>query len=218
MARTPDPQLAAKRRGQILGAALRCFARKGFHQTTMHEIAAEATLSAGALYRYFKSKSELIIAIAEADCQEFRAPLLPENAQENAGDDFFSRLAAATEAWIARLRQNDKALVAEVIAEAARDPELAARLAGADAPMRAAIADLIRDGKTRGDIDPALNVEEAVRVVVLALDGTVLRLLVFAPETARVVIDDVNHLLRRYFAPVGAAQSRKVRLRAERAA
>src|SRR5512135_3056755 len=48
------------RRQQIIDAAYRCFARRGFHQTTMREIYEEAKLSPGAVYHYFASKEEII--------------------------------------------------------------------------------------------------------------------------------------------------------------
>jgi AcrR family transcriptional regulator len=50
------------RRQEIIHAAYRCFARKGFHQATMRDIYAEAGLSAGAIYHYFTSKEEIIEA------------------------------------------------------------------------------------------------------------------------------------------------------------
>jgi AcrR family transcriptional regulator len=53
------------RRTQILLAACTCFASKGFHQTTVRDICKEAGLSAGAVYGYFKSKDEIIEALAE---------------------------------------------------------------------------------------------------------------------------------------------------------
>lgn len=56
---------AAARREQILSAAQRCFARKGFHATSMNDVFAQAGLSAGAVYSYFKSKDEIIVAMAE---------------------------------------------------------------------------------------------------------------------------------------------------------
>ena len=63
------PQVSAEyrqaRREQILAAARRCFARNGFHQTSMDDLLAEAGLSAGGLYRYFRSKDEIIAAIAQ---------------------------------------------------------------------------------------------------------------------------------------------------------
>ncbi|MGW4716810.1 TetR/AcrR family transcriptional regulator [Nocardia sp. NPDC004260] len=53
-----------RRRQQIMDAARRCFARKGFYETSMQDVFAESGLSAGAVYRYFKSKDELITALA----------------------------------------------------------------------------------------------------------------------------------------------------------
>ncbi|MEV6322389.1 TetR/AcrR family transcriptional regulator [Nocardia sp. NPDC051787] len=53
-----------RRRQQILDAARKCFASKGFHETSMQDVFAESGLSAGAVYRYFKSKDELIAALA----------------------------------------------------------------------------------------------------------------------------------------------------------
>jgi AcrR family transcriptional regulator len=53
------------RRDQILAAALKCFSRDGFHQTTMADIVRELGLSQGTLYLYFKSKDDLIAAIAD---------------------------------------------------------------------------------------------------------------------------------------------------------
>lgn len=52
------------RREQILMAALTCFAKNGFHHTTMKDICQQADLSPGAVYSYFASKDELIEAIA----------------------------------------------------------------------------------------------------------------------------------------------------------
>ena len=52
-----------RRRQQILDAARSCFIRKGVHATSMQDIFTESGLSAGAVYRYFKSKNEIIEAI-----------------------------------------------------------------------------------------------------------------------------------------------------------
>ncbi len=53
-------EYALARRQQIIDAAYRCFARKGFHQATMRDIYEEAELSPGAVYHYFASKEEII--------------------------------------------------------------------------------------------------------------------------------------------------------------
>ncbi len=52
------------RREQILIAAWKCFSRKGFHSTSMADVIREAGLSAGAVYLYFRSKDEIIVAVA----------------------------------------------------------------------------------------------------------------------------------------------------------
>lgn len=53
------------RRAQILAAARTCFLEKGLHNTSMQDLIKEAGLSVGAVYRYFRSKDEIIGAIAE---------------------------------------------------------------------------------------------------------------------------------------------------------
>jgi AcrR family transcriptional regulator len=52
------------RREQILIAAWKCFSRNGFHSTSMADVIREAGLSAGAVYLYFRSKDDIIVAVA----------------------------------------------------------------------------------------------------------------------------------------------------------
>jgi TetR/AcrR family transcriptional repressor of uid operon len=52
------------RRTQILDAAVICFAKRGFHQASMHDISTEAGISVGLIYRYFENKEEVIAAMA----------------------------------------------------------------------------------------------------------------------------------------------------------
>jgi AcrR family transcriptional regulator len=58
-------QLAAARREQILDAAVRVFAQKGFHLTTIKDIGKDASLSEGTIYNYFENKTALLIGILE---------------------------------------------------------------------------------------------------------------------------------------------------------
>jgi len=59
----PREDVSETRKSQILDAAATVFARLGFHQARMDDIAAEARLSKGALYLYYKSKDAIIFAI-----------------------------------------------------------------------------------------------------------------------------------------------------------
>ena len=63
MPKVTEAHRAARRR-QVLDAAAACFARQGFHRTTMRDIVSEADLSPGAVYGYFASKADIIEAIA----------------------------------------------------------------------------------------------------------------------------------------------------------
>ncbi|WP_280396904.1 TetR/AcrR family transcriptional regulator [Nocardia carnea] len=72
MPRVSDEHLE-RRRQQILDAARICFVRKGFHQTSMQDVFTESGLSAGAVYRYFKGKDELVVALASTAAGDIRA-------------------------------------------------------------------------------------------------------------------------------------------------
>ncbi|WP_214326371.1 TetR/AcrR family transcriptional regulator [Nonomuraea sediminis] len=58
----------AERREQILGAATRAFASRGYAATSLDDVAAEAGISRVILYRHFESKNELYRAILERAC------------------------------------------------------------------------------------------------------------------------------------------------------
>jgi AcrR family transcriptional regulator len=61
----PRPDVSEERRDQILESAIKVFTRKGFADTRMDDVAADSGLSKGLLYWYFKSKEEVILAIAD---------------------------------------------------------------------------------------------------------------------------------------------------------
>src|SRR3954468_14129367 len=69
----PTPAVASlDRNAQILDAAVICFARKGFHLTSMHDISAEAGISVGLIYRYFQNKEAVIAAMADQHKKEIQ--------------------------------------------------------------------------------------------------------------------------------------------------
>src|SRR5262245_18262311 len=136
MPRVSDEYLE-QRRQQILDAASRCFARKGFYETSMQDVFRESGLSAGAVYRYFKSKNDLIRAISgrilarvagilEGTLAEDQAPGLDEIAgrlaavvQELSGEDGPARIGPA--AWAAALHDPGVAvIVRDVLGELRR--------------------------------------------------------------------------------------------------
>jgi AcrR family transcriptional regulator len=64
MARFTETQKEGRRQ-EILAAALRCFARNGFHSTTIADIVRESSVSQGTFYLYFETKDDVIAALAD---------------------------------------------------------------------------------------------------------------------------------------------------------
>jgi len=58
----PPRRSSEARKEQILAAAILLFGRDGYHRTTMQDVAAEADVSVGLIYQYFKDKEDLLFA------------------------------------------------------------------------------------------------------------------------------------------------------------
>ncbi|MDJ0705879.1 MAG: TetR/AcrR family transcriptional regulator [Leptolyngbyaceae cyanobacterium MO_188.B28] len=99
------------RRDQILAAAIRCFCRLGYQGTTMRDIFTESELSAGAVYNYFRSKEEIIQAVAEQTRAVDRANLEPKDLSPESAvatlprliELYFGDLEAARQSGMARM-------------------------------------------------------------------------------------------------------------------
>jgi TetR/AcrR family transcriptional regulator, transcriptional repressor of aconitase len=118
MPKVSEEHLAARRR-QILDAALVCFARQGFHGTPMQAIFDESGLSPGAVYRYFKSKEEIVEAIAT---ETIGFAMAMESGDSGRPDEVLGRLLDAIET--APLRDQRVRLALQVWAEAALNPRV----------------------------------------------------------------------------------------------
>jgi len=163
------------RRQQIIEAAYRCFAHKGFHQATMRDIYSEAGLSPGAIYHYFKSKDEIIEASFAFDYQ--RSLHVFEHAAENPDpreaidqliDFFFTGLesAAALGADRVNIQGWGEALV---------NPRLLAPLRDTFHDFRDRLAQLVRRGQTAGAVAPHINPEAAGEVILSSFLGLYLQ-------------------------------------------
>jgi AcrR family transcriptional regulator len=172
MPRLADPALPKRRRLQILEAARVCFRERGFRQTTIEEICAEARISPGALYRYFDSKADLVAAIA-LDARAAAEAMLDRLTNAEGLIDGLARMARAFFATFER--EGDAALLADIWAEAARDPLLAGALRQRDRIAVGRVAAAIEKASTSGTVYPALNPEDAAETLIAALEGLALR-------------------------------------------
>lgn len=123
------------RRQQILDAASDRVRQSGFHGASMADIAKAAGLSVGQIYRYFENKEAIIAAIVAQDLAEMREKFA--ELESRPGDLLDVIGAHMPEAIDKCYDQRRSALVLEVLAEAARNPKVAAIVRAADAQERA---------------------------------------------------------------------------------
>ena len=141
------------KRRQLLDAAVRVFARKGFHASRVGDIAEEAGVAHGLLYHYFKSKDEVLQAVFQENWSLLVSRIASvEETDEPAADQLRHISAIVLRTW---LHLPD--VVRVVVQEFGRSPELAERIGELTLPIDAlqrVIARGIESGEFRRDIDP----------------------------------------------------------------
>jgi AcrR family transcriptional regulator len=197
------PERREAKRAQIVAAARRCFARGGFHQTSMPDIAAAAGVSAGAPYRYFASKEEIILAIA-ADA--FRLIFEPmERVAEAADTPSFGDLVAASLQALSAETVTDAAgqvvpveellqCVVQTWSELLRDDGVHARAFQGFEGVRRSIADALRRGQAAG-AEHTVEPESGARAVIALLHGFLLQRVAFGLTDTAGFTDAVRGLL-----------------------
>ena len=193
--RRANVQLQADRRFEILRAAQTCFARSGFHQTSMQEICIEAGMSPGNLYRYFRSKEEIIAGIAERD----RADAAEQFAAVGKGD-FFDGLAALAQHHLVERSAEEVALCAEIMAESRRNPAVARIYQDMEADVRERFTTMLRSAAERGEIQD-IDFDGTVTVLFALADGLSWRRAVEPTFNAEAVMPIVLGMVRQLLNP-----------------
>jgi AcrR family transcriptional regulator len=163
------------RRTQILDAAARCFARDGFHAATMEDVLAECGLSAGAVYRYFRGKVEIVEALA-------RERHLREREALRAGTDgapLVEELRALARRFFAGLddpaERAQRRLGVQIWAEALRSDTLLQLVRhGLDQPL-GHLRRRLRQAQARGELSRSLDVDATARALIALFQGFLLQ-------------------------------------------
>ena len=158
-------------RDELLTAALRVFARRGYRQAGVDEIAAAAGYSKGALYWHFSGKEELLLALLE---ERIDAPMREMVALlESAPPDRDMSMEASRE-FARRLssRRDAVLLEREYWSLAIRDPELRARYTERQTELRGTLAGAL-EARARhlGTPDLPMPAEDVARVVMSIIGG-----------------------------------------------
>ena len=163
------------RRQQVLEAATECFAEKGFHRTTIQDIVRASGLSAGAIYRYFESKDDIIQAIAdEGHLIEWQA--IRQATDLQAGVDTLRRLARSFfEPLLEPTEKQRRRVGIETWAEALHSPSvLATTREGVNEPLRLFTA-ILANARDRGEVPADIDPEALGRMMIAVFQGFVLQ-------------------------------------------
>jgi AcrR family transcriptional regulator len=183
MARMPQEHLEARRR-QILDAARRCFIRNGFHTTSMQDVLAEAELSVGAVYRYFKGKDDIIAAIAAEALAEVAASFDTRDADEPPRlDDIVDLVLQVEKPPLAGSPESARLLV-QIWSEALRSPELAAQLTDVMVATCRVLGSLVAQHQERGLLPGDVPAEQVAAVLIALVDGFMVQRAVYGDADA----------------------------------
>jgi AcrR family transcriptional regulator len=157
---------AEETRARLVAAAAEVFAERGVDGTRVAEVARRAGVTTGAIYAHFGTKAELL-------SEAIRAHGSPELARLLAGDDVdvVAALRAAGHS-LHHTERAQRALAAEAIATARRDPAMAKEIASGIATREAVLARALRRARAAGRVDATLDPAAIARLATLLALGS----------------------------------------------
>lgn len=160
------------RQAQILSAAMVCFAKRGFHQASMHDISAEAGISVGLIYRYFENKEAVISAMAHRHKAEIQEML--ERARQAPG-----LLESLEILFTAHCCENapqvEAAFVVDLFAEASRNPRMADLVRDVSRTAMEGVTELIARATRNADLLHGLTPRQLAELIFVVNDGMLMR-------------------------------------------
>lgn len=174
---THEPAIA--RRNTILQAAISCFIRKGFHATSMRDIAQASSVSLGNLYNYFPGKDALIAEVANQEQTELQ-PLRHE--LEQMASPTLVHVQGFLSAYAALCCQKDWAILsAECLSEIARNPALAPKFDNNRQQLLQTLAHALDRGASKGVFSLAAPACLIAQTLLDAVESEALRHALSAP-------------------------------------
>ena len=179
---------AELRRQQILDAAAECFRKSGFHGASMSEIAKSFGMSAGHIYNYFESKEAIIEAMVKRDLDQ----ALERIAKIQGEKDILKAMLGTVDDSVQRKIDRSE-LDTEILAEAARNPKIAATVQCTDAVIRDKVIHLIKGVQPSKDAAPCeLNLAAKSTILMALFDGLQIR----AIRDPGMKTDDIARVLK----------------------
>lgn len=172
------PKISAEKRQarelQILDAATRCFARYGFHRTSMEDIVRESGLSPGAIYCYFRGKHEIVEAIS-IQRHASDSELLTSLASSPSLREALGRLGLKLIVMLQDPREKERRKVSiQFWAESLLDERIR-KVAAQGLRQRDRLTVVLREAKRAGELSSSLDVDSLSRVMTALLQGLILQ-------------------------------------------
>lgn len=208
--RPENPELAARRREDILHAATEEFASRGFAKTDLQVVADRLKVGKGTVYRYFPSKQALFLACADRGMRRLHEHI--EAAASNAGEPL-QRIELALRAYLAFFDANPEVIELIIQERAAfrdrREPTYFEHKNRNMAPWEALMQDLINQGRVR-----AIPPERITGVLSDLLYGTMFTNYFSGPsKTLEVQTDEILDVVMKGILTTPGALKRPTRKR-----
>jgi AcrR family transcriptional regulator len=200
-----QPEYLEQRKQQIVDAAAACFTRAGFHQTTMQDICAEADMSPGAVYRYFRSKEEIIQAMClrghDEDAETIREVMAGRATTREVLEELVHIYFEGAES------RELCALSIELLGETRRDPVVMESVrAGMDTTFET-LAAVVRQAQERGEMSAELDPLAMGRVMMGLYQGLIWQKVVEPELDVMAYAQAVKQLFAPHYL-TGAAEGR----------
>ncbi len=202
-------------RRAIVEASLRLFAQRGYHGTSVAQIAQATGLTKGALYWYFKGKEDLFLTVIDRIRDDWRQTVI---SRVEAADGAFERLERLFDATSEMLASTENPSSMSIfLVSAGAQPEMAAfedAIRSAYADYVKLVADTIRIGQREGEIMRDIDPESAALGIIGCLEGMVLQARLHPATTVAAAIAEMK---RQFIRSLGSAAPKRPRVKAPRA-
>jgi TetR/AcrR family fatty acid metabolism transcriptional regulator len=168
-------------REQIIQAAMRVFARKGFHAANVREILEEAQVSTGTLYHYFKSKEELLLEIYRREIDVRRAFFEELRGQ---GLSFRDQVPRILQMHFERVRRDPDLGCVMLIGRMELVNHLREEIQALYEGVARYVESIIREGMERGELRPG-DVEVLAYAILGAIEAVTARALLHEDAKAK---------------------------------
>jgi AcrR family transcriptional regulator len=169
-------RLRDERRRHIEVSAWKCFSRNGFHATSMDDIIAETGMSSSAVYRYFRSKDDLIAAAADEALTLVRDTFahLSEQDPPPSPKEVLNALVASLDRQTTTHDYDLSRITIQAWGEALRRPELRERSVHFYAEVRAHLTTLAKRWQSNGRRLPKARAEAAASALFALMPGLII--------------------------------------------